>query len=101
MLLWGAAANSPEMTRAVADVRANVQATGEITNLRPDVVAKDGRHVIVQFTLKESDDPLPAIQRAVSDAERANPSVQMGGLAALRPTRGSTTPWAATSSVPR
>jgi RND superfamily putative drug exporter len=66
------------MKRAVADVRANDQATGESTNLRPALAAKDGRHVIVQFTLKESGDPLPAILKAVSDAEQANPSVQMG-----------------------
>ncbi|TMR33668.1 MMPL family transporter, partial [Actinomadura geliboluensis] len=79
VLLYGAPAASPEMRRAVADVRANVQATGLITDLRPDVVAKDGRHVIVQFTLKEApDDPLPAVRDAVAKAERGNPSVRMG-----------------------
>ncbi|QKW39783.1 MMPL family transporter [Actinomadura sp. NAK00032] len=79
VLVYGAPAGSPEMRRAVADVRANVQATGLITGLRPDVVAKDGRHVIVQFTLKAApDDPLPAIRDAVAKAERGNPSVRMG-----------------------
>ncbi|WUH99147.1 MMPL family transporter [Spirillospora sp. NBC_00431] len=76
------AAGSPEMRRAVAAVRANVQATGKITELRPDVAAKDGKHVIVQFTVPEvaddAPDPLPAIQDAVAKAERANPSVEMG-----------------------
>ncbi|TDD27283.1 MMPL family transporter [Actinomadura sp. KC06] len=76
------AAGSPEMRRAVAAVRANVQATGKVTDLRPDAVSKDGRHVIVQFTVKEAadgaPDPLPAIQDAVAKAERDNPSVEMG-----------------------
>ncbi|TDB85031.1 MMPL family transporter [Actinomadura sp. KC216] len=76
------AAGSPEMRRAVAAVRANVQATGKITDLRPDVTSKDGRHVIVQFTVPEvaddAPDPLPAIQEAVAKAERDNPSVEMG-----------------------
>ncbi|MFI0374297.1 MMPL family transporter [Actinomadura sp. 1N219] len=76
------AAGSPEMRRAVAAVRANVQATGKVTELRPDAVSKDGRHVIVQFTVKEAadgaPDPLPAIKDAVAKAERDNPSVEMG-----------------------
>ncbi|TDD84083.1 MMPL family transporter [Actinomadura rubrisoli] len=75
-------AGSPEMTRAVAAVRANVQATGVLTDLRPDAVSKDRRHVIVQFTLKErpdgAPDPLPAIEDAVGKARAANPSVQIG-----------------------
>lgn len=79
VLLSGAPAGSAAMKGAVADVRANVQATGVITDLRPDVVSKDGRHVIVQFTLKESPgDPLPAVQDAVAKAKADNPSVQMG-----------------------
>ncbi|XRQ06809.1 MMPL family transporter [Actinomadura welshii] len=76
------AAGSPEMTRAVAAVRANVQATGKITDLRPAVVSQDRHHVIVQFTVKETADgaadPLPAIQDAVAKAQRDNPSVEMG-----------------------
>lgn len=72
VLLWGAAADSPEMRRAAADVRANVRATGAITDMRPDLVSKDGRHVIVQFTLRESGEPLPAIRDAVEKAEDAN-----------------------------
>ena len=79
VLVWGAAAGSAEMRRAVADVRANVRATGAVTDLRPDVVAEDGRHVIVQFTVQDlPDDPLPAIQGAVAKAEQDNPSVRMG-----------------------
>ncbi|TMQ92656.1 hypothetical protein ETD83_26820 [Actinomadura soli] len=78
----GPVAGSPEMTRAAAAVRANVQATGKITGIRPDAVSKDGRHVIVQFTVPEAadgaPDPLPAIQDAVAKAERDNPSVEMG-----------------------
>ncbi|MBT2207375.1 MMPL family transporter [Actinomadura sp. NEAU-AAG7] len=76
------AAGSPEMTRAAAAVRANVRASGVVTGFRPDVVSKDRRHVIVQFTLKEAPDgapdPLPAVQAAVAKAQRANPSVEMG-----------------------
>ncbi|MFI0486892.1 MMPL family transporter [Actinomadura sp. 9N215] len=76
------AAGSPEMRRAVAAVRTNVKATGKIIDMRPDAVAKDGRHVIVQFTVPEAaddvPDPLPAIQDAVAKAERDNPSVEMG-----------------------
>ncbi|NEA23052.1 MMPL family transporter [Actinomadura bangladeshensis] len=79
VLVSGAPAGSAAMKGAVADVRANVQATGVITDLRPDVVSKDGRHVIVQFTVKESpDDPLPAIQNAVAKAKADNPSVEIG-----------------------
>lgn len=79
VLVSGAPAGSAAMKGAVADVRANVQATGVITDLRPDVVSKDGRHVIVQFTVKESpDDPLPAIQGAVAKAKADNPSVEIG-----------------------
>ncbi|WP_131738901.1 MMPL family transporter [Actinomadura roseirufa] len=76
------AAGSPEMTRAVAAVRQHVQATGVITDLRPDAVAKDRRHVIVQFALKEAPDgapdPLPAVEDAVGRAARDNPSVKIG-----------------------
>ncbi|SFO22682.1 putative drug exporter of the RND superfamily [Actinomadura madurae] len=79
VLLSGVAADSPEMRRAVAAVRANVSATGVITELRPDVTSKDRRHVIVQFTVKETpDDPLPAIRGAVEKAQRDNPSVRIG-----------------------
>ncbi|GAA1878149.1 MMPL family transporter [Actinomadura bangladeshensis] len=79
VLVSGAPAGSAAMKGAVADVRANVQATGVITDLRPDVVSKDGRHVIVQFTVKETpDDPLPAIQGAVAKAKADNPSVEIG-----------------------
>ncbi|CND44900.1 Putative membrane protein%2C MmpL [Mycobacterium tuberculosis] len=79
VLVSGAPAGSAAMTEAVADVRANVRATGVITDLRPDVVSKDGRHVIVQFTVQESpDDPLPAIQDAVAKAKADNPSVRIG-----------------------
>ncbi|WP_433475232.1 MMPL family transporter [Spirillospora sp. CA-142024] len=79
VLISGAAAGSPEMRRAVAAVRSGVSATGEITDLRPDVVSKDRRHVIVQFTMKETpDDPLPAVQGAVRKAQRDNPSVRIG-----------------------
>lgn len=82
VLISGAAAGSPEMTRAAADVRANVQATGKITELRPDVVSKDRRHVIVQFTVEEAADgaadPLPAIEDAVRKAKDGNPSVRIG-----------------------
>ncbi|GAA2149632.1 MMPL family transporter [Actinomadura napierensis] len=81
VLLTGPA-GAPETVRAVAAVRANVQATGKITDLRPDVVARDRRHVIVQFTLKEAPDgapdPLPAIEDAVAKAQRAHPSVKIG-----------------------
>lgn len=76
------AAGSPEMSRAVAAVRANVRATGVVTDLRPDVVSKDRRHVIVQFTLKDVPEgapaPLPAVEDAVAKARRANPSVEIG-----------------------
>ncbi|WP_433465143.1 MMPL family transporter [Spirillospora sp. CA-128828] len=79
VLISGAAAGSPEMRRAVAAVRSGVSATGEITDLRPDVVSKDRRHVIVQFTMKETpEDPLPAVQGAVRKAQRDNPSVRIG-----------------------
>ncbi|TDD71192.1 hypothetical protein E1293_33950 [Actinomadura darangshiensis] len=82
VLISGGAAGSAEMTRAVAAVRAGVQATGKITDLRPDVVAKDRHNVIVQFTVKEvpdsAPDPLPAIQDAVGKAQRDNPSVRIG-----------------------
>ncbi|MFB4305240.1 MMPL family transporter [Actinomadura sp. GTD37] len=79
VLVSGAPAASPEMRRAVADVRANVQATGKITELRRDVVAEDGRNVIVQFTVRElPDDPLPAILDAVAEAKKDNPSVRIG-----------------------
>ncbi|MBO2463408.1 MMPL family transporter [Actinomadura violacea] len=75
-------AGSPRVARAVAAVRANVQATGKITDLRPAAVAKDRRHVLVQFTLKEvpdgAPDPLPAIEDAVAKAQRDNPSVPIG-----------------------
>ncbi|MEU8799215.1 MMPL family transporter [Spirillospora sp. NPDC048819] len=76
------AAGSPEMNRAAAAVRANVRATGKITDLRPDVVSEDRHHVIVQFTVKEvadgAPDPLPAIRDAVVRAQRDNPSVEIG-----------------------
>ncbi|WP_067449992.1 MMPL family transporter [Actinomadura macra] len=76
------AAGSPEMARAVAAVRANVQATGVITGMRPDVVSKDRHHIIVQLTLKEvpdgAPDPLPAVEDAVAKAQRDNPSVEIG-----------------------
>jgi uncharacterized membrane protein YdfJ with MMPL/SSD domain len=79
VLLSGAAAGSPEMRRAVAEVRAGVSATGRITELRPDVVSKDGRNVIVQFTMKETpEDPLPPVRDAVTKAQRDNPSVRIG-----------------------
>ncbi|TDC81196.1 MMPL family transporter, partial [Actinomadura sp. 7K507] len=89
VLIYGGthAAGSPEMNRAVTGVRANVQATGKITDLRPAVVSEDRRHVIVQFTLKDTadgagpdgaSDPLPAILDAVDKAQRDNPSVEMG-----------------------
>ncbi|GAA1818207.1 MMPL family transporter [Actinomadura chokoriensis] len=79
VLVSGAPAGSAAMKSAVADVRENIQATGVITDLRPDAVSEDGRHVIVQFTLKESpDDPLPAIQDAVAKAKADNPSVEIG-----------------------
>ncbi|MFD0683564.1 MMPL family transporter [Actinomadura fibrosa] len=75
-------AASPEVTRAVAAVRANVARTGMVTGARPDVVSKDRRHVIVEFTLKEVPDgapePLPAIEKAVDEARHANPGVEIG-----------------------
>ncbi|MDL4818340.1 MMPL family transporter [Actinomadura opuntiae] len=81
VLLTGPA-GAPETARAVAAVRANVQATGKVTDLKPDVVARDRRHVIVQFTVKEAPDgapdPLPAIEDAVAKAQRDHPSVRIG-----------------------
>ncbi|HEU5026281.1 MAG TPA: MMPL family transporter [Spirillospora sp.] len=75
-------AGAPETRRAVAAVRANVRATGKVAELRPDAVARDRRHVIVQFTLKEAPDgapgPLPAIEDAVAKAQRDNPGVRIG-----------------------
>jgi putative drug exporter of the RND superfamily len=75
-------AGAPETARAVAAVRANVRATGKITDLRPDAVARDRRHVIVQFTLKKAPDgapdPLPAIEAAVAKAQRDHPAVTIG-----------------------
>jgi RND superfamily putative drug exporter len=75
-------AGAPETARAVAAVRANVRATGKITDLRPDTVARDRRHVIVQFTLKKAPDgapdPLPAVEDAVAKAQRDNPKVTIG-----------------------
>ncbi|MFC4054333.1 MMPL family transporter [Actinomadura syzygii] len=82
VLISGSTAGAPELARAAADVRANVKATGKVTDLRPDVVSKDRRHVIVQFTVKEvaddAPDPLPAIQDAVKQTQRGNPSVKIG-----------------------
>ncbi|TYK50856.1 MMPL family transporter [Actinomadura decatromicini] len=82
VLISAATAGAPELARAAADVRANVKATGKVTDLRPDVVSKDRRHVIVQFTVKKvadgAPDPLPAIQQAVKQTQRGNPSVKIG-----------------------
>ncbi|TYB49084.1 MMPL family transporter [Actinomadura chibensis] len=79
VLISGTAAGAPELARAAADVRTRVRATGKVTDLRPDVVSKDRRHVIVQFTVRETaDDPLPAIEDAVEKAKAGNPSVRIG-----------------------
>ncbi|MBO2452925.1 MMPL family transporter [Actinomadura barringtoniae] len=76
------AAGSPEVRRAVAAVRANVQATGMITNLRPDLVSKGRHDVLIQFDIKGDPDTgterVPPVLDAVAKAQRDNPGVTIG-----------------------
>ncbi|WP_026412172.1 MMPL family transporter [Actinomadura oligospora] len=74
--------DSGALTKAVADVRARVQASGQITGLKPTLTGKDPRDRLVVFEVagdpKKSDEHIQPILDATEAAKRANPDVQIG-----------------------
>ncbi|MEV5570347.1 MMPL family transporter [Spirillospora sp. NPDC052269] len=74
--------DSGRLTKAVADVRARVQASGQITGLKPTLTGKDPRDRLVVFDVagdpKKAGDHIQPILDATDAAKRANPDVTIG-----------------------
>ncbi|MFC5182806.1 MMPL family transporter [Actinomadura harenae] len=74
--------DSGALTKAVADVRARVQASGQVAGLKPTLTGKDPRDRLVVFDVagdpKKAGDHIQPILDATDAAKRANPDVTIG-----------------------
>ncbi|MEV4252844.1 MMPL family transporter [Spirillospora sp. NPDC049652] len=70
------------LTRAVADVRSRMQASGQVTNMKPTLVGKDARDRLVVFDIagdpEKADEHVQPILDVTAAAQKANPDVTIG-----------------------
>lgn len=69
------------LSAAVADVRARVRSTGQLRELRPTQISRDGRDALIQFTLtgdsKTASDRVQPVLDAVAAAQQAHPELKI------------------------
>ncbi|MCP2340234.1 MMPL family transporter [Actinomadura rupiterrae] len=71
-----------KLTRAVADVRARAQATGQVSGMKPTLTGKDPRDRLVMFEMagdpKQAKSHVQPVLDATAAAQKANPGVSIG-----------------------